>query len=386
MKIGAFFFGGVEMDDAGAGPPAAMDRRFSNEQCWKATQEYVQSAIEADRLGYDSFWTTEHHFQYEGYEVIPNGLLISAWIAAHTSRIRLGTMFNVVPQWNPLRLAEDFATVHNLSGGRGILGVGRGTVPREVLHLNDKGVSIGSHDNPEQAADDELNREVFEESMEIVRRALDGETFSFQGKHFQIPVPGIPDRGSTVQHLSLVPRPLYPFEIWQAVTSPPTLDYVPVVGHGAVFWNQHHSFIKRFWDKYGETYASTHGVELATHEKRMLVVSVRVEDTYEKARETAQAGHDEFWKFLGPYGWSRGYMGADGKPSPPGLIPTLDESIENKTILLGTPEQVAEGVQFYRDLLGLDRLTIFPHLLGDPYKKADEQLARFMEDVVPLLR
>jgi alkanesulfonate monooxygenase SsuD/methylene tetrahydromethanopterin reductase-like flavin-dependent oxidoreductase (luciferase family) len=386
MKIGAFFFGGVEMDDAGAGPPAAMDRRFSNEQCWKATQEYVQSAIEADRLGYDSFWTTEHHFQYEGYEVIPNGLLISAWIAAHTSRIRLGTMFNVVPQWNPLRLAEDFATVHNLSGGRGILGVGRGTVPREVLHLNDKGVSIGSHDNPEQAADDELNREVFEESMEIVRRALDGETFSFQGKHFQIPVPGIPDRGSTVQHLSLVPRPLYPFEIWQAVTSPPTLDYVPVVGHGAVFWNQHHSFIKRFWDKYGETYASTHGVELAPHEKRMLVVSVRVEDTYEKARETAQAGHDEFWKFLGPYGWSRGYMGADGKPSPPGLIPTLDESIENKTILLGTPGQVAEGVQFYRDLLGLDRLTIFPHLLGDPYKKADEQLARFMEDVVPLLR
>jgi alkanesulfonate monooxygenase SsuD/methylene tetrahydromethanopterin reductase-like flavin-dependent oxidoreductase (luciferase family) len=385
MRVGAFFFGGVEMDDAGAGPPAAMDRRFSNEQCWKATQEYVQSAVEADRLGYDSFWTTEHHFQHEGYEVIPNGLLISAWIAAHTARIRLGTMFNVVPQWNPLRLAEDFATVHNLSGGRGILGVGRGTVPREVLHLNDKGVSIGSYDNPEQAADDDLNREVFEESMEIIRRALDGETFSFRGKHFQIPVPGIPDRGSTVQQLSLVPRPLYPFEIWQAVTSPPTLDYVPVVGHGAVFWNQHHSFIKRFWDKYGETYASAHGVELAPHEKRMLVVSVRIEDTYEKARETAQAGHDEFWKFLGPYGWSRGYMGADGKPSPPGLIPTLDESIENKTILLGTPEQVADGVQFYRDLLGLERLTIFPHLLGDPYKKADEQMARFMEDVVPLL-
>jgi alkanesulfonate monooxygenase SsuD/methylene tetrahydromethanopterin reductase-like flavin-dependent oxidoreductase (luciferase family) len=39
-------------------------------------------------------------------------------------------MFNVVPQWNPLRLAEDFATLHNLSGGRGMLGVGRGTVPR----------------------------------------------------------------------------------------------------------------------------------------------------------------------------------------------------------------------------------------------------------------
>ena len=385
MKLGAFFFGGVEMDDAGGGPPNPMDRRYSNEACWSSVLEYVNSAVEADRLGYDSFWTTEHHFQHEGYEVIPNGIMISTWIAARTERIRLGTMFNVVPQWNPLRLAEDFSTLHNLSGGRGILGVGRGTVPREVLHLNDKGVSIGSYDNPEMKADDELNREVFEESMEIIRRALDNESFSFHGKHFDIPVPGIPDRGSTVQSLTLIPRPNYPYEIWQAVTSPPTLDYVPVVGHGAVFWNQHYSFIKRFWDKYAETYERTHGVALAPHEKRMLVVATRVEDTYEKARETALPGHDEFWKFLGPYGWSRGYMGEDGKPAKPGLIPTLDESIENKTILLGSPEQVAEGIQFYRDLLGVEHLTIFPHFLGDSYKKADEQLARFIEEVVPLV-
>ena len=200
-------------------------------------------------------------------------------------------MFNVVPQWNPLRLAEDFATLHNLSGGRAILGVGRGTVPREVLHLNDKGVSIGSHDNPDQQADDELNREVFEESMEIVRRALDNESFSFHGKHFQIPVPGIPDRGSTVQALTLIPRPLYPYEIWQAVTSPPTLDYVPVVGHGAVFWNQHYSFIKRFWDTYGERYAAAHGGASWRRTRSGCSWSRCASRTrYEKARRDGAAG------------------------------------------------------------------------------------------------
>jgi hypothetical protein len=54
-------------------------------------------------------------------------------------------------------------------------------------------------------------------------------------------------------------------------------------------------------------------------------------------------------------------------------------------MLIGPPEKVAEEVQFYRDLLGLENLTIFPHLIGDPYKKADEQMARFAEEVVPLL-
>ena len=385
MRFGAFFFGGVEMRDAGAGLPNPMDRRFDNAACWKATLDYIDAAVEADRLGFDSFWTTEHHFQYEGYEVIPNGILVSAWIAARTERIRLGAMFNVVPQWNPLRLAEDFATMHNLSGGRGILGVGRGTVPRELRHLNPDHISVGSADNPDQAADDARNREWFEESMEIVRRALSSERFSFSGKYFQLPAPGIPDRGDTVHELTLVPRPIYPYEIWQAVTSPPTIEYVPVVDHGAVFWNQHPVFVKRLWDRYGELHEQHHGGTLPVGDKRMLVVTVRIEDTHEEAIRTARDGHDEFWKFLAPYGWSRGYMGPDGRTAAPGLVPTLEESMAQKMYLVGTAEEVAEGVQMYRELLGVERLTLFPHLIGDPYQKASEQMSRFMSDVVPLL-
>jgi alkanesulfonate monooxygenase SsuD/methylene tetrahydromethanopterin reductase-like flavin-dependent oxidoreductase (luciferase family) len=188
-----------------------------------------------------------------------------------------------------------------------------------------------------------------------------------------------------VQDLTLIPQPIFPYEIWQAVTSPPTVEYVPVVNHSAVFWNQHPRFIKRMWDRYGEVHEQHHGAGLPTSAQRMLVVAVRIEDSHEEAVRTARPGHDEFWKFLGPYGWSRGYMGPDGRPVAPGLIPTLEESMEQRTMLVGTPQEVAVQVQELRDLLGLEHLTIFPHLIGDPYKKAVEQMARFKEEVLPLV-
>ena len=78
-------------------------------------------------------------------------------------------------------------------------------------------------------------------------------------------------------------------------------------------------------------------------------------------------------------------MAADGRPTQAGLIPTLEESTTQNMYLIGTAEEVAEKVQSYRDLLGLENLTIFPHLIGDPYAKATEQMARFMEEVVPLV-
>ena len=385
MRFGVFTFGSVEMPDRGSGPPAPTDRRYTQKEIWATTEQLIELGILADRIGYDSYWFTEHHFQYEGYEVTPNAVLLGTWLAAKTQRIKLGALFNIVPQWHPLRLAEDFATFHNLSGGRGMLGVGRGTVPRELLPLSPFGVSIGSYDNPDRAADDEKNRKVFAESIEIIKRALDSDEFSYQGEFFRLPPPGIPDRGSTVQTLSLVPRPLYPYEMWQAITSPPTLEAVPRGGHGGVFWNMHHSFVKRWWDKFAEIYEETHGARLASGEKRMLVLNTRVADTGEEAMAAARPGHDEFWKFLGPYGWSRGYMGENGKPAPPGLIPTLEQSMEQKAWIIGTPEIVAEGIAFHRDQLGADGFIIFPQFAGEPFSLTQEQLHRFWDEVVPLL-
>ncbi len=382
MKTGVFLFGGVEMDDAGPGPPAPTDRRYGNKEVWRTIEQMLDVGVRCDRLGYDSFWLTEHHFQHEGYEVLPNAMLFGAILAERTESIRIGAMFNILGQWHPLRLAEDFAIMHNLSGGRGILGIGRGTVPREAETL---GTTVGSFDNPDQAAADAHNRRQFDEEIAIIHQALDNETFSFAGEIYQLPPPGIPDRGGFVEELTLVPRPLYPYETWQAITSPPTLDYVPAKGWGGVFWLKHHSFVKQWWEGFAERYAAAHGRELAPGEKRILVVNTCVEDTYEKAYESVKPGHDEYWKFLGPYGWSRGYMGEDGKPAQAGLIPTLDQSLENKTWLIGTPDDVAEGIAFYREQLGLENLVIFPNMPGDRYEKTEEQLDRMAEEVLPLL-
>jgi alkanesulfonate monooxygenase SsuD/methylene tetrahydromethanopterin reductase-like flavin-dependent oxidoreductase (luciferase family) len=382
VRTGVFLFGGVESDVVGPDAPEPTERRFSQKQMWHAALRMLDVGVTADRLGYDMFWLTEHHFQYEGYEVVPNGVLFGAVLAERTQRIKIGSMFNIVPQWNPLRLAEDFATMHNLSGGRGVLGVGRGTVPRESQTL---GTDIGSFDNPDKAAADTFNREVFDEAMDVIRLALDNEMFSFSGRHFTYPPPGIPDRGGTVQELTLVPRPLYPYEIWQAVTSPPTLDYVPRKGWGGVFWLKHHDRIAAEWERFGELYAATHGTELAPGEKRMLVVNLRIEDTHEEAWAKARTGHDEFWRFLGPYGWSRGYQNDDGTPTAPGLIPTLEQSVAQQTWMIGTPEEVAEGVARYRDRLQLADLTIFPNFPGDTYDTTELQIQRFAEEVLPLL-
>ena len=242
LSLGAFFFGGVEMDDAGAGPPGADGPPLHE----RADVEGDHGLRRARRSrpsgsGYDSFWTTEHHFQYEGYEVIPNGIQLSTWIAAQhrsgSGSARCSTSCRSGTRCASPRTSRRCTTC---PAGAASSASGAARCRARSCTSTTRACRSARHDNPDQAADDDRNRRVFEESMEIVRLALADESFSYHGELFQLPVPGIPDRGSTVQQLTLVPRPLHPYEIWQAVTSPPTLDYVPVVGHGAVFWNQHH--------------------------------------------------------------------------------------------------------------------------------------------------
>jgi alkanesulfonate monooxygenase SsuD/methylene tetrahydromethanopterin reductase-like flavin-dependent oxidoreductase (luciferase family) len=383
VHYGLFLFGAVPMADTGAGPPAPTDRRTTNEIVWDTTERLVDMGVAAEMAGFEYFFLTEHHFQHEGYEVVPNSLMVGLVLAERTETIKIGALVHVVPQWHPLRFAEDFATLHNFSRGRAVLGVGRGTVPREAIPL---GAVIGSTDDPVQRAEqDALNRARYDEAIEVIRLALDEEKFSFRGEHYTFPPDGIPDRGGTVEELTLVPRPLYPYETWQTITSPPTLEAVSRRGFGGVWWNLHPDFLREQWDRFAEVWSETHGETLAAGDKRMLVIQLRIDDTHERAVAKTRPPHDEFWKFLGPYGRFRGYKGPDGKRATDGFLPTLEISMEQRICLVGTAEDVAEQLTDRISALDARYVTLFPMALGDHYDEYLEQIQRYQEDLLPLL-
>jgi alkanesulfonate monooxygenase SsuD/methylene tetrahydromethanopterin reductase-like flavin-dependent oxidoreductase (luciferase family) len=312
-------------------------------------------AVQAEQLGLDSVWVSEHHFVDDAY--LPSCLPLCAAIAARTNRVRIGTAVLLAPLHDPLRLAEDAAVTDLISGGRLILGIGLGWREEEFAGL---GVPLKER-VPRMVA-----------AVDTLRRGWRGDL-----------VPGGPR-----QDLAAVPvRPL------PAQPGGPPL-WIGAMSERAV------RRAGRIADGFMATDVSPElladQVALARHE-------------FEAAGRTGQFtisvhlpvfawdGHDgkDGWDLIKDshryIAWKYDDMesahGRDGLPVPPPPMTATEESALRESIILGTPRQVAETIDEYRLAAGGDVVFIarlyFPGLRWDVQQRA---VRLFAEQVAPAVR
>src|SRR5246500_4821874 len=185
------------------------DNHYENNE--RSASQFVADitaeALYADKLGMNSAWIGEHHFNSLGVLSCPD--IVLAYVAANTTRLRLAPAVNVLPLHHPIRVAEQWATLDLLSGGRVDFAAGRGYDRREYLPLN---VSF------------EDNQAIFEEGMEVVRRLWAADApVSHQGRHYAF------------ADVSITPKPVQrPLPVYVASFSKPSIELAARLGCGLI--------------------------------------------------------------------------------------------------------------------------------------------------------
>ncbi len=382
-KFDSLFAGHVDMDNVGYAGIPVNDRSFSDEHLASVFDKSESIALLMDRLGYDTFWMAEHHFQPEGYECIPNLLMMGVHLAHMTKSIKVGCAFNIAPMWHPLRLAEDFATADILTDGRVVFGVGRGYHTREIE-------TFGA-----PLLDQNANREMFEEQVEVMMKAFNESSFSHHGAYYDIP-PAVPYRGYELEEITLVPRPKYlPVECWQPIQggTQRALDFMAkhrikgIIGGGVAEGGVMDKTMEDFRDAILRT-----GRDVQLGEDLSVGFHFFLADSEEQGIKDAAKFYEENVKMFGPLRLHRGLSEqqmrdiADPRRAPLADLPTMEQAVASGAVLCGPPERVIEQLKQVEERYpGLDRVGV-SHPVGTPQNIILEQLEWFARDVMPAFK
>jgi alkanesulfonate monooxygenase SsuD/methylene tetrahydromethanopterin reductase-like flavin-dependent oxidoreductase (luciferase family) len=322
--------------------------------------DITAEAIYADQLGMHSAWIGEHHFNSLG--VLSSPELVLTYIAARTKHIRLAPAVNVTPLHHPIRVAEQWATLDLLSGGRVDFASGRGYDAREYAPFK---VSFAD------------NQSIFEEGMEVLKKlwGADGKRIDHHGKHYQF------------EDVRITPQPIQkPLPVYIGSFSKPSIELAARLGYNLIVapFAAAMSFggLKQVADLYNET-CIKHG-----NKPGRLMCSYFTHFADTKAQEDAQRARQiRYYKecvipaFPG-----------DPKTAPPSyhyFINIVDrlhkvrpEDLTENSVLLGSPARIAETIKKV-EAAGFSEIILYFNVGLKPHNQVKEEMDRFMREVAP---
>ena len=285
----------------------------------------------AERYGLDAMWLAELHVD-PARSVLASPMTIASAIAVRTSRIKIGIAVQVLPLCHPLRIAEEAATVDQISGGRLIFGVGRSGLPRTYEAY---GIPYAE------------SRDRFAETLEIIERAWSQPRFSFEGKYHRFDDVAVTPKPRQ--------KPLPPIRV--AASSPDTFAAIGRLGY-PIFVMPRGTFADMAppIESYREAYSAV------GHPGRGQVymrVPLYVAETYERARSEPESSIMHFFREqaarLRASANRAGTSASEGRAERAAMLDTLtyDDAIRGK-IIIGTPDRVADQLHGLQETLGLD--------------------------------
>lgn len=357
-----------EIEQGMAGQRADLYQRYLEE-----VRHYIGLA---DALGYASYGHNEHHMQIEGFEITNHPGMFSLFVGLHSKRLRVSTLGYVLPTHNPLRAAEEIATLDHMIGGRLNIGFSRGYQDRWVdCYAAVPGVRATTPElarNRDEA--DQMNRELFEECVQIVKKAWTNDVFSHKGKFWQFPPDGsvashpaytelgkgVDDDG-IVREVGIAPHPLqepHPPIYGAFAHSMRTVDMWAREGGRPVVMANQLDFCETLWNRYKET-AATVGREVTPENGPAWGFHFILSDDPDKCRRWREE-HDWYWeKWFYPF----------------------DQAQINTVV--GTADDMARAIEHAHERLDFGEVWLSFSQGHLEQGENEEQIHHFAEKVIP---